>query len=519
MGADSTCQTDHKWWARPPCTALKTYVTLQVGFCLAGPWLAVLVLGSPVWPGSTAATSVKTWWGLSPSPSVLGRSAGFNSRACRAWPGCPGLVTPSAAAQGWKEMLEAVTAPPMQRSRHSTAARDGTPSLSPLPEELQGSTFCCSLLAWLRGGCLWGLQVVQRCLGTAWSQAEPQGQACSTAPSCLQSLAAKRKDQAVAQLVHGSPGQHRACAASFQRGELAMFETRKYPVLPFSTTTQAKLKAEQCWFPFFSRTSLPMQVTWGRGSGARRVVAEWDVKCVKRGRIPFPWDPPVLPQAQPVLRATKQRQLLLKALWGPSGSSGCFTNTSWHRGVGQRLPASLCRQQRAGWTAELPGRDMTMFLFLCFNCYDSQVTRGWGSERDVSRSANPGLLHPASPALPSSHHPWDRPFSHSSSKKNDWGRVPLTQEQFLFLLSSPWPLSVSQDVLGTSGIWLWEIILWGALGSCSMFLFQIPSDIFLQYFYWKKQKQTTTTKTKTKQKANKHQMNQPQTQPQEKKLD
>lgn len=44
---------------------------------------------------------------------------------------------------------------------------------------------------------------------------------------------------------------------------------------------------------------------------------------------------------------------------------------------------------------ELPVRDVTMFLFLCFDCYDSQVTRGWGSERDVSRSANPGLLHPS----------------------------------------------------------------------------------------------------------------------------
>lgn len=160
-------------------------------------------------------------------------------------------------------MLEAVTAPPMQRSRHGTAVCDGTLGLSPFPE-LQGSTFCCSLLAWLRDGCLGclgGLQVVRRCLGTAWSQAEQQGWACSTTPSCLRRLAAKRKDRAVPQPVRGSPGQHRACAASFQKGELAMLETRKYPVLPFSTTTQAKLKAEQRWFPFFSHTSLPTQVT------------------------------------------------------------------------------------------------------------------------------------------------------------------------------------------------------------------------------------------------------------------
>lgn len=85
-----------------------------------------------------------------------------------------------------------------------------------------------------------------------------------------------------------------------------------------------------------------------------------------------------------------------------------------------------------------------MFLFLCLNCYDSSVTRGWGIRGEHFQEGKPkpapsGKCSPPALTPPKR----DRPFSHRCSKKkknkkNHWDRVvPLTQESFLFLLSSP----------------------------------------------------------------------------------
>lgn len=62
----------------------------------------------------------------------------------------------------------------------------------------------------------------------------------------------------------GAPGKHGSLLAAQGLHSLSPergIGCRNYSVLPFSMTTQAKLKAEQCWFPFFACTSLPTQAT------------------------------------------------------------------------------------------------------------------------------------------------------------------------------------------------------------------------------------------------------------------
>lgn len=90
------------------------------------------------------------------------------------------------------------------QAQYGMAACDGSPELITFPRGALRKHLllftACSARGMGARGISEGLQVVQRCLGTAQCKAEPRGWAGSTALSHLQSPTVKSKEQAVAQL-------------------------------------------------------------------------------------------------------------------------------------------------------------------------------------------------------------------------------------------------------------------------------------------------------------------------------